>query len=137
MSSTFRFFDKLEDKVRGYLSHYPIAYGVIGGIFVVLFWRGIWHTADILETWGGWWSIVFSGPGTAIFSLIGLLAIGLMVSTFIGNNIIISGLKREKKAIDKTEDEIKGEEDDIEKVKREVIAMRKAIDEFKKYETQK
>ena len=41
-----RFFDKLEDKIRGRLSHHPIFYALVGGIGVVLFWRGVWHTAD-------------------------------------------------------------------------------------------
>lgn len=131
MKFFLKFFDKTEDKVREHLSHYPIAYGVLGGVFVIFFWRGIWHTADILETWGGWWGIVFSGPGTAIMGALALLITGLMVSNFIGNNIIISGLKREKKAIDKTENEIKEEETDIERVKRDIIAMRKAIEEFR------
>ena len=42
----FRFFDKLEDHVRIALSHYPIVYTIIGGFSIVLFWRGVWMTAD-------------------------------------------------------------------------------------------
>ena len=40
--------DKLEDHVRGFLSHYPIVYAFVGGIGVVIFWRGVWHTADYI-----------------------------------------------------------------------------------------
>jgi len=36
----YHFFDKLEDRVRGWLSHRTIFYGFIGGIGAVLFWRG-------------------------------------------------------------------------------------------------
>jgi len=131
MKKILRIFDKLEDKVRTILSHTPILYGIVGGTFVVLFWRGVWHTADILETWGGWWGIVFSGPGTLILAMLALMASGLMVSTFIGNNIIISGLKREKKAIDKTEVEIKEEEDSIKNIKHDILQLKQAILDFK------
>src|SRR3990167_3833380 len=43
-----KFFDKLEDKTRYRLSKLPILYAIIGGIGIVLFWRGVWHTADYL-----------------------------------------------------------------------------------------
>jgi hypothetical protein len=49
------FFDKLEDYVRGILSKYPIPYAFVGGVSIVLFWRGVWHTADMLQARGGWW----------------------------------------------------------------------------------
>lgn len=32
--------DKLEDKVRGILSHSPLVYALIGGTAIVLFWGG-------------------------------------------------------------------------------------------------
>ena len=41
-----KFFDKLEDVIRGHLSRFPILYGMLAGIGIVLFWRGVWHTAD-------------------------------------------------------------------------------------------
>lgn len=40
--------DSLEDDVRGWLSRHPILYAFIGGTGVVIFWRGIWHTADYI-----------------------------------------------------------------------------------------
>ena len=43
-----KFFDKLEDKTRAMLSRMPILYAFVGGIGVVLFWRGVWHTTDFL-----------------------------------------------------------------------------------------
>lgn len=41
-----KYFDRLENKIKSKLSHYPILYAFIGGVGVVLFWRGIWHAAD-------------------------------------------------------------------------------------------
>jgi len=37
MKKIIKFFDKLEDKVRRWFSHYPILYGIVGGIGTVLF----------------------------------------------------------------------------------------------------
>ena len=93
-----KFFDKLEDKVRGRLSHYPIIYASFGGIGIVLFWRGVWHLADDIGL-GSW--------GSILISLIILLMTGLFVSFFIGHYIIFSGLKQEKKIEEKEEEEIK------------------------------
>ena len=102
------FFDKLEDRVRGYLSKRPILYTCIGGIGVVLFWRGIWHTADMIP--------FLTGPVSLAISTVILLVSGLFVSYFVGDMIIISGLKKEKKLFEKTEEEVAGEEADIELV---------------------
>ena len=97
------YFDKLEDKVRIKLSHRSIAYAFIGGLGTVVFWRGVWHTADILMKKGGFLGWFFYEPTTVVWSSIILLMTGLFVSIFIGERIIISGLKNEKKATDKTE----------------------------------
>ena len=93
----YRFFDKLEDKIRGRLTHFPIIYAIIGSVGIVSIWRGIWEISD---NWGipGWLS-VFGGIAISMLT-------GLMVSFFIGENIIISGLNKEKRIDEKTEDEV-------------------------------
>lgn len=115
MQSIIHFFKDLEGKNRAFLSRHKILYALIGGAGIILYWRGIWMTADILYKtgyesrftfWGGLLEIVFSGPGTAVLGIIVLLMTGLLVQEFIGNDIIISGIKRDKKVIDKTEEEI-------------------------------
>lgn len=96
-----KFFDKLEDKMRGKLSHYPIIYAFVGGVGVVLFWRGVWHIADDVNI------------GSVISIIIGsiiLLVTGVFVSAFIGSRLIITGLSGEKKLAEKEENEIKSEE---------------------------
>ncbi|HLD70863.1 MAG TPA: hypothetical protein VI937_03195 [Negativicutes bacterium] len=115
-----KFFDKLEDKTRYRLSKLPILYAIIGGIGIVLFWRGVWHTADYLMlryvyvkfegssidlSEAIWWD----GPLSFLIGTVLLLMSGLFVSNFIGNEIIISGLRREKKLAEKTSDEVKTE----------------------------
>jgi hypothetical protein len=126
-----RYFDRLEDRVRERLSHRSIFYAIIGGIATVLFWRGIWHTADILEAKGGVWGIIFYGPVTVIWASIILLMTGLFVSNFIGERVILSGLKKEKKITDKTETEVKTEGSELTSVIAKIHQMSKDIEEIK------
>jgi hypothetical protein len=123
MKNIVHFFDKLEDKIRKQLSRYPIAYGFVGGIGVVLFWRGIWHTAD---------DIGMSGTTSIILGTIILLLSGVFVSVFVGNRIIITGLRGEKKLAEKTEDEISLEESELEHIQRTVSHIEKELSDIKK-----
>lgn len=115
----YNYGDKFEDKIRRRLSHYPIIYAFIGGAGVVIFWRGVWHSVDYLMSLFEvvdnvtsastnqliWWD----GPLSIAFGSVLLLISGLFVTSFIGNEIIVSGLKQEKRIAEKTEEEIKSE----------------------------
>jgi hypothetical protein len=125
------FFDRLEDKVRMRLSHRSILYAFIGGIATVLFWRGVWHTGDILMREGGFLGWFFYEPTTVVWTSIILLITGLFVSVFIGERIIISGLKNEKKVSDKTELEVDKEEDEIRDMESKITKISKDIEEIK------
>lgn len=105
-----KFFDRIEDRVRVRLSHRAIVYAFVGGAATLLFWRGAWRTFDEIEHLGGIFGFLLSPVVSLILSIIILLMTGLFVSVFIGERIIISGLKQEKKIFDKTESEIKEEE---------------------------
>lgn len=117
------FFDKLEDHVRGSLSHFPILYSFVGGVGVVLFWKGVWETAELFPS--------LFGPGSILLSVIILLMTGIFVSSFIGNEILISGLKSQKKIAEKTEEEVKVEESDITKIYKRTEKIEKDIEELK------
>ena len=118
MGKLFHFFDRLEDRVRGWMSHRQIFYGLVGGVGIVLFWRGVWHIADYfslvfmtresgsatIDMAALWDGLLSFGIGSVL-----LLLTGLFVSSFIGNEIIISGLKGEKKVAEKTEEEVETE----------------------------
>lgn len=93
-----------ENKIREFLSHYPIIYAFIGATGVVLVWRGIWLTADDMN---------ISSSASLLAGIIILLVSGLLVYEFIGNRLIISGLVGEEKIIKKEEREIEKEEKEI------------------------
>ena len=131
LKKTVNYFDKLEDKVRHRLSRYPILYAFIGGAGVIIFWRGVWHlndfiVAEILKNSAEtsvlgldslpWWDSVASIiAGGAM-----LLVTGILVPSFVGNEVIISGLRKEKKIAERTEEEVETELEEIKKVEREM-----------------
>jgi 4-amino-4-deoxy-L-arabinose transferase-like glycosyltransferase len=112
-------FALLEGRIRARLSHWPKTYALIVGIGIVLFWRGVWHTADLVHTYFNyfqnnltidsveypWWD----GPWSFVVGLLMLYFTGAFTSSFIGNELILSGLRGEKKLNQKTELEIESE----------------------------
>lgn len=137
-----RFFDKLEDKVRAKLSHRSIIYAFIGGATHVLFWRGVWITSDIVRDYGwsgiwtsaevsGFWGWFFYEPVTLIWATAIQLLTGLFVAGFIGERIIISGLKNEKKVTDKAVVEIQTEEKKVERLENKIDLLIKEIENLK------
>ncbi len=130
-----KFFDKLEDRTRARLSRMPILYALIGGIGVVLFWRGVWHTTDFLTAYilgeaDMTWVNLLDGPLSFVLGTAILLLTGVYVSAFIGNRLIISGLNGEKKLAEKTEEEIKAEEDEIKKLQSTLSKMEGKIEKI-------
>ena len=132
MRPILTFFDKLEDYIREHLSRYPIPYAIISGITVVLFWRGVWETADMLSRVNPFLHVLFYPPLQIALSVSGLLLTGLLVSVFIGDRIIISGLKKEKKLEERTEELVEQEEITLTHLRNEIRALRKDIEEMKK-----
>jgi hypothetical protein len=137
-----RFFDKLEDHVRGWFSHHPIFYGFFGGIGVVLFWRGVWHTADwisalLMDLRTGNATVDLAafpdGPLSLLIGSVMLLMTGLFVSNFIGNEIIISGLRGEKKLAEKTEAEVKTETGAIGEIRKELKIISKRLGQLERH----
>ena len=126
IKKVFGFFDRLEDKIRAHLSRHPIPYAIIGAIGIVLVWKGVWDIADAFPyLWG---------PASLVLGTVILLATGLMVSFFIGDTILISGLKREKKVADKTEIEIRDESMELATIEKELETIKRDVVQIKQHE---
>ena len=115
------FFDHLEIKIRHQLSHWPIVYAFIGSIGVILIWRGVWMIADDLG---------MSGLVSMLLGVVISISTGLFVSFFVGDKIIISGIKQEKRIDEKTEDEIKKEEITLTEIKKDLNEIKEEIEDL-------
>lgn len=117
-NQVYKFFDKLEDKVRSKLTHYPLVYAFIGSVGIVSIWRGIWHISD---SWNmsGWLSL--------IIGILLTVVTGLFVSFFIGENIIISGLNKEKRIDEKTEKEIHKERNTLARIQKDLKEIKEIL----------
>jgi hypothetical protein len=75
-----------------------------------------------------WWD----GPLSLFVGSVLLLITGVFVSNFIGNEIILSGLRGEKKLAEKKADEIKTETGAIAGIKQEVEKISRKLEEMDK-----
>lgn len=131
--------NKIEQKIRGWLSYHPIFYGFIGGIGMVLFWRGVWHTTDFLSSFFLAWqtgvpttdfSGVLDGPISFVVGTVMLVLSGVFVSALLGNEIIISGLRGEERLTEKTEMEVRTETGAIAEIRSEVRKISRRLVEL-------
>ena len=123
LKKMLHFFDKVEDRVRIHLSRRPIFYALIGAVGIILLWKGVWETAELVPA--------LFGPGSIALGVALLLATGLLVSFFIGDNIILSGYKREKKLVERTEAEILKTEHATEKIIQKLEHIEKDVHSLK------
>lgn len=119
MKALVKFFDILEDKIRFSLSKQPILYGLISGVGVVFFFRGVWLIADEFP--------FMTGTITLIASVIILLLSGAFVEHFISDKIITSGIKKEKKLVEKEVAEIYAETNTLRDVQKDIQKLDKKI----------
>lgn len=115
------FFNRIGAKFRHQLSHLPLVYAFLGSIGVVLIWRGVWHIADDMK---------MSGLLSLFLGVFISIATGLFVSFFVGDKIIITGIKEEKRIDEKTEDEIKKEEISLAEIKKDLKEIKEDIEEI-------
>jgi len=131
---------KIEEKIKIYLSHRPRLYALIVGIGIVLFWRGVWHSTDLIHEYFNFFqnnltidsvsSIWWDGPISFVVGIVMLHFTGAFTSSFIGNELILSGLRGEKRLTEKTEGEVRVEEEVIMDIKKELGVMTEKIAEL-------
>lgn len=122
------FFDKLEDRVRGTLSHHPVPYSIIAAVAIVVFWDGISRVVGSIPWLQGFWG----GVWLVIASVGVLLVTGVFVSFFIGDTIIISGIRGEKKMVDKTEEELEKELGAVEVLSQKIDKLEAKVEEIER-----
>lgn len=122
LNAIHRVLDDIEDKARIKLVHHPLVYALIGSVGIVSIWRGIWSVSD---DWG------VSSWGSLIFGILITVLTGLFVSFFIGENIIISGLNKEKRIDEKTEEEIHKERTTLTDVQKDIKEIKEILLENK------
>src|SRR5688500_12735267 len=110
---------KALSRIHIFLSHRSYLYALIVGIGIVLFWRGVWHTVDLAHVFISqyqttstidlsgypWWD----GPLSFIVGVLILYLSRAFVSSFIGNELILSGLRTEKRLTKQTDTDLKTE----------------------------
>ncbi len=125
----FPFIKKIEAKVRERLGKYPLLYALVGGVGIVLFWRGIWYGADYFYALFvpgadggialGWPSAADGLVSIAIGSVL-LLSTGLFVSELAGGETILREEKKEEQVVKKESSEIPGIEQEIKHIEDEL-----------------
>ncbi|MFA6392578.1 MAG: hypothetical protein WCW54_00625 [Candidatus Paceibacterota bacterium] len=121
INEVVKVYNRFEIKLRHKLSHWPILYAFIGSIGVILIWRGVWMIAD---------DIGMSGFVSMALGVFISIITGLFVSFFVGDKIIISGIKKEKRIDEKTESEIKKEEVSLSEIKKDLREIKDDIEEI-------
>ncbi len=71
-----------------------------------------------------------TGPVTFLISIAILLTTGVFVFHFVSDQIIISGLKKEKKLIEKTEEEVRKETMTLKEMQVLLQRIEKRLDKF-------
>ncbi len=131
---------KVFNRFHIFLSHHSFLYATIVGIGIVLFWRGVWHSADTLHLYINhynstgsasiidhpWWD----GPLSFMVGCLILFTTRAFVSSFIGNELILSGLRIEKKIHKQTESDIQTEVSTIGDIKHTISAISHKLEEL-------
>ncbi len=124
---------KILTRFHIFLSHHSFLYALVVGVGIVFFWRGVWHSADLIHLYitqyavGGtidavvypWWD----GPLSLVVGIFILYISNAFVSSFIGNELILSGLRTEKRMTKETESDVKMEIEAIADIKKDITAI--------------
>ena len=134
---------RTQQRIQTRLSHYPGWYALIVGIGVVLFWRGVWHSVDNLHDaisyfstesstslmFAPWWD----GPLSFVSGVLILFITGAFTSSFIGNELILSGLRGERRLNQRTEATMEDEITAISDIQAELSTVSKKLEVLERH----
>lgn len=133
---------RITNKIKAWLSHHPLLYALLGGVGVVLFWRGVWHTVDYIMLLAQasathtsislvtnlWWD----GPLSLALGSFILLSTSAFVFSLIGNEIIITGLQSERRQLAKTSGVIHNESKEIDELRQAFANVSTKLEHLKR-----
>lgn len=95
LRNLFDIIEKFELRIRRLLKKYPLAYTVLGAIFLILFWKGVEDTASMYP--------VLSGPLLIIVTVPILILLGLFLPFFIADRSALTKIEEEEKIVAREE----------------------------------
>jgi hypothetical protein len=107
----------IENSARKFFERFPFTHALLAGIGVVLFWRGVWESSDL---------IMIDPVASFLLGIAIMGGTGLFIQTFVGNTIII---KKVEKEINK---EIEKEETTLKELSIKIDELNKKIDSLNK-----
>ncbi len=132
------FIRKAQIALRARIGKYPLLYALIGGIGIVLFWRGIWYCADYIYAFMvptaaassgislGWPNVIDGLVSIIIGSLL-LLSTGLFVTELAGGEMVLREEKKEEQTVKKESTELPGIETEIRHIEDELKEIHKDL----------
>lgn len=113
----------IEDNARKFFERIPFIHALLAGIGVVLFWRGIWESAD---------KMALDPLSSALLGIALLGGIGLFIQTFVGNTIIIKSVKKEEQLEKTTVKKVQQEEITLLQLSQKIDELNSKIDNLNK-----
>jgi hypothetical protein len=131
-----QFLKSLAKKLRAMLRRHPLIYAFVGGVGVVLFWRGVWHFTDFLAlilfpssdqvTTIDWTTGIDSSLSLVIGTLL-LLLTGLFVSEFLTGQVLMTDIKEEERLVKTTEKDIAKESSEFSPIEKDLQHIEEEI----------
>ena len=122
MKTFFIFLKTAGKKFQRALRRHPLIYAFVGGVGIVLFWRGVWYLTDFLvfailvprsQVTTIDWTGGIDGGISLVLGVVLLLSTGLFVSEFLSGQVLMAEGREEEKLAKETEEDVKKESSEL------------------------